>query len=114
MRAYSWPGNVRELRNVIERAALLCTAGTIMEVHLPAARMRRSAWPAVPSPVTAPVTAIAAAAPARDSKSLEREAMIDALRRCHGNPTRAAELMGMPRRTFVDLMLAYKLARPRA
>jgi two-component system response regulator AtoC len=113
MRAYSWPGNVRELRNVIERAALLCTAGTIMEVHLPAARMRRSAWPVVPSPITAPITATAAAAPARDAKSLERQAIIDALRRCHGNPTRAAELMGMPRRVFVDLMLEHKLARPR-
>src|SRR6185369_3524869 len=43
LRAYSWPGNVRELRNVIERAALLCAAGTITEANLPAERMRRSA-----------------------------------------------------------------------
>jgi NtrC-family two-component system response regulator AlgB len=35
---YPWPGNVRELRNVIERAALLCTGETVgaecMPMHL--------------------------------------------------------------------------------
>jgi two-component system response regulator AtoC len=113
LRAYSWPGNVRELRNVVERAAVLCGGGTITEAHLPADRMRRSAWPLVPSPVTAPITQAAAAAPARDVKTLERKAMVDALRRCHGNVTRAAELMGMPRRAFTNLMLEHRLGRPR-
>ena len=29
LRAYAWPGNIRELRNVIERAVLLSSGGTI-------------------------------------------------------------------------------------
>ncbi|MCA8956989.1 MAG: sigma-54-dependent Fis family transcriptional regulator [Planctomycetes bacterium] len=33
---YGWPGNVRELRNSIEHAAIVCPAGMIDEVHLPA------------------------------------------------------------------------------
>jgi NtrC-family two-component system response regulator AlgB len=36
LRQYSWPGNVRELRNVIERAAILCSAKLVGREHLPA------------------------------------------------------------------------------
>ncbi len=32
---YRWPGNVRELRNVLERAAILCTGDTVGVSHLP-------------------------------------------------------------------------------
>jgi DNA-binding NtrC family response regulator len=32
---YLWPGNVRELENVIERAMILCDAGSIEPEHLP-------------------------------------------------------------------------------
>jgi NtrC-family two-component system response regulator AlgB len=35
LRSYSWPGNIRELRNVIERAAILCTGDIIGCEHLP-------------------------------------------------------------------------------
>ncbi len=37
LRRYSWPGNVRELRNVIERAAILCSAKLVGRENLPAA-----------------------------------------------------------------------------
>ena len=36
LRQYGWPGNVRELRNVIERAAILCSAKLVGREHLPA------------------------------------------------------------------------------
>jgi len=36
LRHYSWPGNVRELRNVVERAAILCTGELVGTEHLPA------------------------------------------------------------------------------
>jgi NtrC-family two-component system response regulator AlgB len=35
LRRYAWPGNLRELRNVIERAAILCTAEQVGLEHLP-------------------------------------------------------------------------------
>jgi formate hydrogenlyase transcriptional activator len=34
LKAYDWPGNVRELRNVIERAMIRCSGGTL-EIGLP-------------------------------------------------------------------------------
>ncbi len=40
---YAWPGNVRELRNVIERAAVLCTTDDITDDHMPADTMRANA-----------------------------------------------------------------------
>jgi DNA-binding NtrC family response regulator len=40
MRLYGWPGNIRELRNVVERAVLLCSHGTITLEHLPVEKMR--------------------------------------------------------------------------
>lgn len=36
LRNYSWPGNVRELRNVVERAAILCTTELVGVGYLPA------------------------------------------------------------------------------
>jgi two-component system response regulator AtoC len=35
LRRHAWPGNIRELRNVIERAAVMCTESTILPEHLP-------------------------------------------------------------------------------
>ncbi len=35
LNGYAWPGNVRELRNVVERAAILCTRETVGIEHLP-------------------------------------------------------------------------------
>jgi DNA-binding NtrC family response regulator len=45
--------------------------------------------------------------------SLERQRIIDALERCAGNQTAAAEMLGMPRRTFVSKLTAYGIPRPR-
>ncbi|RME01072.1 MAG: sigma-54-dependent Fis family transcriptional regulator, partial [Calditrichaeota bacterium] len=35
LQSYSWPGNIRELKNVMERAAILCTDTLIQPEHLP-------------------------------------------------------------------------------
>ena len=121
MRAYAWPGNIRELRNAIERAFVLCAGPEITAEHLPTDKMRRR--PAAPLPVTSPATAAAPGVPppmsppsgeARGLKELERQAIVDALERCHFNQTRAAELLGMPRRTFCKRLREYAIPRPRA
>jgi DNA-binding NtrC family response regulator len=44
---------------------------------------------------------------------VERERIIDALARCGGNQTQAAELLGISRRTLVTRLETYDLPRPR-
>jgi two-component system response regulator AtoC len=109
MRSYSWPGNVGELRNVVERAVLLCEGGTITEAHLPSARMRRRAWPMLPAQVTSLIKPTPAAA-IHELDQRHRQIVIDALRRCHGHPIRAAELLRVSPRRLRELMLELKIS----
>jgi two-component system response regulator AtoC len=95
--AYPWPGNVRELENVIEGALALCEEGEriLSEKHLPpwmgAEDKEKGAWKGSLIDTV---------------ESLEQELIIQALRECGGNQTRAAEKLGITRR-----MLQYKMKK---
>ena len=90
LRAYSWPGNVRELQNAIEHALVLCDGATLYPRHLP----REIQTPDLaPSPLPRPDAA-------RSFVEAEREALIEALRRAHGNKAQAAKLLGIHRGTI--------------
>jgi DNA-binding NtrC family response regulator len=104
LETYDWPGNIRELRNVIERAALLCTADVITVAHLPAEKLRRATGTATPS---------AAAANAREANDPERARIVDALERCGGNQREAAKALGISRGTLIKRIEAFGLRRPR-
>jgi DNA-binding NtrC family response regulator len=105
LEAYAWPGNVRELRNVIERAVLISDGETIAPEDLPLEKMRAA-------PVPAGVFVASRTGLAGDTRS-EYERIVDSLARCNGNQTRAARLLGMPRRTFCARLKAYNIPRPR-
>jgi two-component system response regulator AtoC len=45
-------------------------------------------------------------------KAAERQAILNALAQHAGNQTRAAEALGMPRRTFITKLDAYGIPRP--
>ncbi|HEY3498854.1 MAG TPA: sigma 54-interacting transcriptional regulator [Polyangiaceae bacterium] len=116
LKAYPWRGNVRELKNVVERAVILCVERSIQPDHLPAELLRAARAVAVQTPGTP-----AAGAPNRpesgsfhaDLKAFERERLLEALDRCGGNQTRAAELLGISRRTLVSRLSEFGLPRPR-
>jgi DNA-binding NtrC family response regulator len=44
---------------------------------------------------------------------LERERIVDALNQCGGNQTKAAEMLGISRRTLLNRLDVYNLPRPR-
>jgi DNA-binding NtrC family response regulator len=118
LREYPWPGNIRELRNVMERAALLCTGRTITLEHLPVEKMRdprrapvrtAPARHAEPPPLPPPEPARRGRADAEE----EKQRILDALAQAGGNQTDAARLLGMSRRTLINRVIAYNLPRPR-
>jgi DNA-binding NtrC family response regulator len=105
LEVYPFPGNVRELRNVIERAALLCDdpSRVIQLHHLPESVSRGSVSP---NPAFAPVGSQRGADVRQDVRDFERERIEQALAASDGNLTRAAEMLGLPRKT-----LAYRVER---
>jgi DNA-binding NtrC family response regulator len=92
---YSWPGNVRELRNAMERAALLSRGELILPEHLPA-RVRGAAQ-------AAPAVELA---DAERLEEMERQAIVQALRKHSFNRTETAKALGISRRALI-----YKLQR---
>lgn len=79
LRQYHWPGNVRELRNLIERSLIL---GSLNVSAL---------YPAPPSGAAQGVT---------DLQTLEKLHILSVLDSVQGDKTRAAQLLGVSRRTL--------------
>ena len=97
--AYTWPGNVRELENAIERAVAFCQGATLTPEVLPE-RVRTSGEAA---------TLIARSSmqdlPLRE---MERDYILEILRRTDGNKKRAAEILGIDRKTLYRKLDEYR------
>ncbi len=148
---YHWPGNIRELRNVMERAVLIALERRITAEDLPekfrdvvgTAPMQRP-FPSrgerhAPTAAPVPRRSRAPAAPTLPAEPAEPLRFKSAIRSCSSaliqqalekagdNHGRAAELLGMPRRTLshkvdvfgltdaadpADVALLMRLSRP--
>ncbi|MGD2153225.1 MAG: sigma-54 dependent transcriptional regulator [Gemmatimonadales bacterium] len=103
--AYDWPGNVRELENALESSLALAAGPSVTATDLPA-RLRGpgAAETAHPSAAGgAPQTTLSEAVE-RARVAVEERMILDALRETGGNRTRAAERLGISRKTLFNKM----------
>ena len=100
--AYNWPGNVRELESAIEYAVLHARGHAIAPEDLPeklqSAQVRTAA--------RQPLSALFEDLPALDE--LERRYLLYILEIAGGNRTRAAEILGIDRRTLYRMIERYE------
>ncbi|HUK65460.1 MAG TPA: sigma-54 dependent transcriptional regulator [Anaeromyxobacteraceae bacterium] len=94
--AYDWPGNVRELENVVARALALNPSGVILPEDVPE-HLRGSR----PAP-TGGASFFANDRP--PLAELDRRYASQVLRETGGNKTRAAEILGIDRKTLYRLL----------
>jgi two-component system response regulator PilR (NtrC family) len=95
---YDFPGNVRELENVLERALALTTGGEIQAEDLQLTPPRLT-----PAEVAGELSGL----PLQERlDSVERKAILDALKQTHYNRTAAAKLLGITFRA-----LRYRMER---
>lgn len=91
LHGHDWPGNVRELKHCIESAVVLCPELEINadQIQLGAARMQSAVCEDV---FTAGIKTL---------HELERDYIAHVLRRCNGNRSAAARILGIGRNTLL-------------
>jgi len=96
---FSWPGNVRELRTAIEHAVVLCRGERIALRDLPPSVRREGSAGGANLFQGKDLTV----------KDAEKQLVMRALKETDGNRTRAAQKIGMSRRTFHRKLHEYHL-----
>ncbi|MDR1626949.1 MAG: sigma-54 dependent transcriptional regulator [Spirochaetia bacterium] len=95
--AYSWPGNIRELRNCLESAVVLCKTQTIGPEDLP------------PSVGNSPEGNFIRITPGTRMADAEKAVILGTLGHLRGNKSRAAEVLGIGRKTLHRKLKDYGL-----
>jgi DNA-binding NtrC family response regulator len=98
--AYEWPGNIRELRNCIESAVVMCQSEiiTVEDLPPPLRSASEDGW------INIKLGA--------NMIECERIIIRDTLSHCDGNKTKAANLLGIGRKTLLRKLAEYGLAEP--
>jgi two-component system, NtrC family, response regulator HydG len=99
IRTHPWPGNVRELKNAVHRAFIMADKEVSLEL----------AGLACP-PIEGECLRVPIGTPLAE---MERQAIFATLDHCAGNKRRAAEILGVSRKTLYNRLAAYHAGEPR-
>lgn len=92
--AYHWPGNLRQMKNIIRRATLLATDKYISLKELSELQ---------PAGTTHSNIAL-------KNEEVEKQHILEALRQTGNNKSRAAQLLGIDRKTLYNKLKLYRIA----
>jgi len=102
LKTYSWPGNVRELRNVLERAVILAGDGPVAPEHIMIGSLERDKG--------SPEERLRSLIGEMPLPEIERTLVMLALEASGGNKSKAAELLGITRRTLYGRLEKFGLS----
>jgi len=103
--SYSWPGNIRQLENELERAAVLCSPGNIIEpVHLS---------PEIVSSGISNSGSVKYKGKLRDIvERIEKEVILTGLEESGWNILQTSQQLGLTRKGLKDKMARYGIKKP--
>lgn len=96
---YNWPGNVRELKNVLERGSIFCENNDFNETCIPAFFSEYLDKNTSTNYIK------------NTAMILEKELIIQELKKANWNQTKAAEKLGITRRTLYNKIKKYDLRK---
>jgi DNA-binding NtrC family response regulator len=96
LQSHSWPGNVRELRNIVAKVAMSATGTEIGAADVLGELSAEQQKTAIP-------------VPSGDLQDMERQMVLKALENTGGHRAKAAEQLGISRRTLSRKLGEYKI-----
>ena len=114
LKSYAWPGNVRELENVIERVMILCTGNRVFPKDLPEEILKGekeiiSKVKRQEEELKIPEIASEGIDFEKVVGNIEKNLLMEALKKTDGRKTKAAELLKISFRSFRYLLDKYNL-----
>ena len=94
--AYDWPGNIRELRNCVESAVVMCRTEQIELTDLPPAVSRAKGGNSIEIELGTTMD------------EAEKKIILSTVAYCKGNKSRAADVLGLGRKTIIRKMQEYE------